>query len=371
VDPQSRPRVIFCQPALPAYRVDFFDRLAKLLGQRFALYYSPTDMGVLTQRTQPFHWERPVGLMQPLIPGVIEWQPGVMSVPMHRGDTLIVCGGPRTVSTLVLLLKARLRRVKTIWFGHYWSSTSKSYRFYLRMMLMKLAHAVLFYTDQEVEEYRDGFGHNDRRPLSAVNNGINVDPIAEVSLPYRAADRPRDILLIGRIQEKCQADLLIEALADPRLTGVRLQIVGDGPARPELELLAEQLQVSHAVVWHGGTSDEAEIAKVANGCRLFIYPGAVGLSLIHAMAYGLPAIVNNDRWGNMPEITAFEEGSTGVVFARDDKADLIEKIILAIDDAESLDRWSDEALRRAHHLYNTSGMADRVVSLINQLDNAK
>ena len=369
--PQSRPRVIFCQPALPAYRVDFFDRLAKLLGQRFALYYSPTDMGVLTQRTQPFDWERPVGLMQPLIPGVIEWQPGVMCVPMQRGDTLIVCGGPRTVSTLVLLLKARLRRVKTIWFGHYWSSTSKPYRFYLRMMLMKLVHAVLFYTDQEVDEYRDGFGHNDRRPLSAVNNGINIDPIADVSLPYRAEERPRDILLIGRIQEKCQADLLIEVLADPRLTGVRLQIVGDGPARAELESLAERLQVSDAIVWHGGTSDEAEIAKVANGCRLFVYPGAVGLSLIHAMAYGLPAIVNNDRWGNMPEITAFEEGSTGVAFVRDDKADLIDRIILAIDDAVSLDRWSDEALRRAHQLYNTRGMADRVVSLINQLDKAK
>lgn len=369
--PQSRPRVIFCQPALPAYRVDFFDRLAKRLGQRFALYYSPTDMGVLTQRAQPFEWERPVGLMQQLIPGVIEWQPGVMRVPMQRGDTLIVCGGPRTVSTLTLLVKARLRRVKTIWFGHYWSSTSKPYRFYLRMMLMKLVHAVLFYTDQEIDEYRDGFGHNDRRPISAVNNGIDVDPIAEASQSYRAEDRPRDILLIGRIQDKCQAALLIEALADPRLAGVRLQIVGDGPARAGLEALAERLQISDAIVWHGGTSDEAQIAKVANGCRLFVYPGAVGLSLIHAMAYGLPAIVNDDRWGNMPEITAFASGSTGVDFIRDNAADLADKIALVIDDTMALNQWSDEALRRAHQLYNTRGMADRVVKLIDQLDEAR
>ncbi len=369
--PQSRPRVIFCQPALPAYRVDFFDRLAKQLGQRFALYYSPTDMGVLTQRADPFEWERPVGLMQPLIPGVIEWQPGVMGVPMQRGDTLIVCGGPRTVSTLTLLLKGRLRGVKTIWFGHYWSSTSKRYRFYLRMMLMKLVHAVLFYTDQEIDEYREGFGRNDHRPISAVNNGIDVDPIAEASQSYRAADRPRDLLLIGRIQEKCQADLLIRALADPRLAGVRLQIVGDGPARPELEALAQHLGVSDAIVWHGGTSDEAEIAKVANGCRLFVYPGAVGLSLIHAMAYGLPAIVNDDRWGNMPEITAFTSGATGVAFARDDAADLADKIALIIDDTDALHRWSEEATRRAHHLYNTRGMADRVVKLIDQLGEAR
>jgi len=370
VKPQSRPRVIFCQPALPAYRVDFFDRLAKRLGQRFALHYSPTDMGVLTQRSEPFDWERPVGLMQPLIPGVIEWQPGVMQVPMDKGDTLIVCGGPRTVSTLTLLLKARLRRVKTIWFGHYWSSTSKPYRFYLRMMLMRLVHAVLFYTDQEIDEYRDGVGRNDRRPISAVNNGIDVDPIVAVRRPYRADERPRDILLIGRIEEKCKAELLIRALADKRLAGVRLQIVGDGQARAGIEALAGQLGVSDAIIWHGGTSDEAEIAKVANRCRLFVYPGAVGLSLIHAMAYGLPAIVSDDRWGNMPEITAFTSGRTGVPFAKDDAAGLADKIALIIDDTASLDGWSKEAARRADDLYNTRNMADRVIALIDQLDRA-
>lgn len=364
----SLPRVLFFQPALPAYRIDFFDRLAKRLGSRFALYYSPTDMGALTAQRTSFDWERPVGLMRPIISGVIEWQPGVMHIAMERGDTLIVCGGPRTVSTLTLLIKARLRGVKTIWFGHYWSSTSVRYRFYLRMMLMKLVDAVLFYTDQEIDEYREGFGRNDPRPVSAVNNGINVDPIVEVRRPYRADERPRDLLCIGRVQDKCRLELLFAALADPRLAGVRLHIVGDGPGRGELEKLTEELKVADAVVWHGGTSDEKRIAEVANLCRIFVFPGAVGLSVVHAMAYGLPTIVNDDRWGSGPEITAFETGETGVSFAKDDAADLADKIALTIDDIVSLDRWSKEAGRRAIDLYNTRNMADRVVGLIDQLD---
>ena len=31
-------------------------------------------------------------------------------------------------------------------------------------------------------------------------------------------------------------------------------------------------------------------------------PGAVGLSLIHAMAYGLPCLVHSNRLQHMPEI---------------------------------------------------------------------
>lgn len=328
-------------------------------------------MGALTQGAKPFAWEHPVGLMQPIIPGVIEWQPGVMNIPMQRGDTLIVCGGPRTVSTLTLLVKARLRGIKTIWFGHYWSSTSKAYRFYLRMMLMKLVHAVLFYTDQEIEEYRAGFGRNDRRPISAINNGINVDPIIAQREPYRAEDRPRAMMLIGRLQAKCQAEMLIEALADPRLKGVRLHVVGDGPARSDLEVLAHRLRVEDAVTWHGGTSDEAVIAKVANQCRIFAFPGAVGLSLIHGMAYGLPAVINDDRWGNGPEITAFDDEMTGVAFAKNDGADLTDKISAIIDDTESLNRWSVESRCRADGLYNTRGMTDRVIALIDRLDEGR
>lgn len=328
-------------------------------------------MGALTQSREPFDWERPVGLMQPLIPGVIEWQPGVMRIPMERDDTLIVCGGPRTVSTIAMLIKARLGGIKTIWFGHYWSSTSKPHRFWLRMMLMKLVHGVLFYTDQEIDEYRAGFGRNDRRPISAVNNGINVDPIIAVRQSYSAQDRPRDMLLIGRLQEKCQAELAIEALTDPRLAGVRLHIIGDGPARAGLEALADELEVSDAIVWHGGTSDETVIAKVANQCRVFVFPGAVGLSLIHAMAYGLPAVINDDRWGNGPEITAFGADATGVAFAKDDGTDLADKIALIIDDVQALDSWSKEAVRRADQLYNTRGMTDRVIALMDQLGDSQ
>ena len=42
----------------------------------------------------------------------------------------------------------------------------------------------LFYTDEEVTAYKNSNGKNDRRPISALNNGINIDPIKNLRTPY-------------------------------------------------------------------------------------------------------------------------------------------------------------------------------------------
>ena len=68
--------------------------------------------------------------------------------------------------------------------------------------------------------------------------------------------------------------------------------------------------------WYGKLIDEKDISNIANRCRIFVYPGAVGLSLIHAMAYGLPCLIHSDRCNHMPEIAAFSHGKTGLTFCQ-------------------------------------------------------
>lgn len=370
---KSDRKIIVFQPALPEYRVDFFKRLSDYFGSNFRLYYSPTDMGVLTNINTAYHWAKAVGSMRSLLPGfknIIEWQRGVTDVNISRGDIVIFCGGPRTISTLYLIIKARFYGAKTIWFGHYWSSTTKYYRFYIRMILMKMVHAVLFYTDQEIIDYRKGFGRNDIRPISAVNNGINVEKIENLYLPFNANSRPLEILFIGRLTEKAQVDLLLQAMADHRLNDVILNVIGDGPEKHSLLNRSKELGLVDRINWHGGSVDENFISEVANRCRMFVYPGAVGLSLIHAMAYGLPCLINDDRWGNNPEISAFENNETGQAFARDDVFNLADRLNGMIRDAASLNRWSQAALKRAHEQFNTRAMSDRVKELVYKLENS-
>src|SRR5690606_32831442 len=112
--------------------------------------------------------------------------------------------------------------------------------------------------------------------------------------------------------------VLLKALAEPILKDVHLNIIGDGPERSTLEGLASELGVQAQIIWHGGITNEGEIARIANKCRLFVYPGAVGLSLLHAMAYGLPSIIHDDRWRQGPEVAAFYSAGSGTTFTSGD-----------------------------------------------------
>lgn len=361
-------RLYVFQPALPAYRLDFFDRLRERYGAAFEVRFSPETLGALSELSVQPAWAVKLAPMRRLLPG-LDWQAGVLSTPVERGDIVVISGSPRNLSNMLMLVVAGLKGARTVWWGHYWSSTSRPYRFVLRLLLMKLSHGVLFYTDQEVAEYRRGLGKRDRRPVTALNNGINIEPIAVLRKPYAAAEREKALLFIGRLTAKAELSTLLSALAEPRLNDVRLEVVGDGPERTALMSQAQQLGIADRIAWHGGTTSEDAIARVANRCRIFVYPGGVGLSLIHAMAYGLPAVVHDERWAHMPEIAAFEAGRTGVAFHRGEPTALAKTVSDLLSDLTKMDHYSSEAITRTNKDFNTSGMETRFSSMIDQIGN--
>ena len=365
----SERRIIAVQPALPHYRVDFFDRVAAALGDPFVVYHSPESMGVLTGKASGARWARIIGPILRPIAGV-EWQVGALSVHVRRGDIVVVSGGPRCLSNVALLLKAKALRAKTIWWGQYRSSTTRKDRLFLRIWLMKLADAVLFYTDDEVEHYRNGVGRRDRRIISALNNGLDTTFISEALVRYNARERDRTGLFIGRLTDKSCVALLITALAEPALVNFHLHIIGDGPKRGRLQQLARELSVDERITWHAGTIEEASIAAVANRCRMFIYPGSVGLSLLHGMAYGLPAVVHDNRQHHMPEIAAFQDGKNGLAFQEGNPASLALAIAGIVDDEQLLNEMSASSYIMAHKLYNTQVMADRFLACVNSLEDS-
>ena len=354
-------KVVIVQPAIPSYRLGLFSRLADRLGPQLLVYASPGKLGVLTEHA-PCAWERTLGPIRAVLPG-LEWQPGALSIPLDRGDVLVVSGAPRCLSNIALLLKARWKGARTIWWGHYWSSTSRPWRAGLRMVLMRLADAILFYTDREAEEYL-ATRKNNRKPVAALNNGIETGEIVTLRKPYDPVLRPRDLLFIGRLTRKAELALLLEALALPVCAGVTLDVIGEGGEEEALRRQASVLGLSGRIAWHGGTTDERQIAEIANRCKAFVYPGSVGLSLIHAFAYGLPAVVHDDRWKHMPEIAALRAGTNGLTFAEGSAASLADTIRALLGDHPALKRMSTEGIAMTDRTFNTKDMAERFYKTI-------
>lgn len=85
--------------------------------------------------------------------------------------------------------------------------------------------------------------------------------------------------------------MLAAALAEVRDVGWSLSVVGDGPARPEVEALFAGLPAAQ-IHWHG-QQEQGEIARLLAQSSVYLWPGvgeAYGLAYLEAEAAGLPVV---------------------------------------------------------------------------------
>ena len=109
------------------------------------------------------------------------------------------------------------------------------------------------------------------------------------------ASRPT-IIMVATFEDHKDHPILIRAL--PHLIedypDLRLILVGDGSRRPELERLAQQAGVAHAVDFMGTRMDVPELLGVADAFVFATTPReGLGTVLIEALAAGLPVVASD------------------------------------------------------------------------------
>lgn len=145
--------------------------------------------------------------------------------------------------------------------------------------------------------------------VAVVPNGVDAAAFA-FDAGRRAATRRRlgiapdepVVGAVGRLVPTKRFDLLVEAVA--RLDGVRLLLVGAGPARQDLERLARGAGVR--AVFAGGTRD---VAGALAAMDVFAAPSVqetFGLGVVEALAAGLPV-----RYTACPAIDDLPPGESG------------------------------------------------------------
>jgi len=119
---------------------------------------------------------------------------------------------------------------------------------------------------------------------------------------------PPTALFVGGLQPIKRVDLLLRALARVRHPDLRLEIVGDGPARSDLEGLAHELGLGQAVRFRGYVSKEG-VAERMRAASFLVLPSMIetfGLALAEALAVGRPVVAS--RTGAIPEIVDERNG---------------------------------------------------------------
>jgi sugar transferase (PEP-CTERM/EpsH1 system associated) len=157
--------------------------------------------------------------------------------------------------------------------------------------------------------------------IHVIHNGIDVEAFAPAS--HRSAGW--NVVHVARLNGvKDQPTLLRAArlLLDHEPT-FRLDIVGDGEEREDLERLAASLGLGDAVRFHGSQQDVRPFLYAADAFVLSSLSEGIAITLLEAMAAALP-VVATDVGGNCEVVI---QGETGFLVPASDPAALARALI--------------------------------------------
>lgn len=175
-----------------------------------------------------------------------------------------------------------------------------------------------------------------RRGHVVLPNPVDVDAVAAEATPVVELPGTINLVSVGRLASQKGYDLLLRALSalSHDLPGLHLTIVGDGPQRAELEVLAADLGVAGAVSFAGFREDPycfvAAADLVVSSSR---YEGFANTTL-EALALGRP-VVGTDGPGANDEMVV--PGVNGELVPPGDVEALESGIRLALDRMDRYD----------------------------------
>lgn len=143
---------------------------------------------------------------------------------------------------------------------------------------------------KEVERYtHEDLGVSKKR-IVTIPNGIDFTGISPRGT--RAFGDPPQLLMVGRLVPQKGHLTVLNALRHVQLPW-KLRIVGEGPLRRELKEHSEKLGLASRVRFLGERKDVPQLLKESD---VFLFPSqweGMGLSLLEALAAGVPAIASD------------------------------------------------------------------------------
>ncbi len=271
-------------------------------------------------------------------------------------DVLIVEANPRYLHLPCVIRWMKKRKRPVIGWGlgspssHILSSAAK-------YLWLKQFNALIAYSEQGKQEFID---------LHFPPEAVFTAPNAVTRRPEHPPMERREIdvgnavkvLFVGRLQERKNIDLLIQACAAlTKSIQPLLEIIGDGPERENLEKLAQEIYPR--TTFHGAKYGE-ELDYFFQSADLFVLPGTGGLAIQQAMTHALPVIVA-EADGTQHDLVKEKNGwliPKGNVFA------LRDALEAALNEPSRLREMGKESFRIVHDEINIDVMVSQFMKAI-------
>jgi glycosyltransferase involved in cell wall biosynthesis len=243
----------------------------------------------------------------------------------------------------------------------FWAAEGLESRFYVRLERMA-AHwcrtIVALSGDERDAGLAEGVGR--REQYRVIPNGVRLERFALPRSPVRGR-----ILMVGRLAPPKRPDLALRALASVRRTipEAELHVVGDGPLRPEAELLMGQLGLDGAVRFLGSRDDVPQLLAEAE-CALLAsdYEGCP-LAVVEAMAAGVPVVATDA--GGTGELV--RPGQTGALGPKGDATGLATALQEVLADPARAAELGAEGRKDAQARLSLEGMVGSLVDIYDEI----
>ena len=366
---EFRVRVLQCW--VPQYRVALYEGVARRYSGRVDICSEPSKndsysifqiSGANCDYTHPIKKVGPFFVMK-----------GVSLKGLKRGDVIVIDGNVRNIALMWLSILAKSKGIGVVWWGLHVMPNQRECNAWIRAWVMKrLSTSILFYNETG-REWGKRMGMNlshifvagnaiDQMPIKAAIEYWSEDKLSSFRKQNKIEGKPL-IVACSRLSDKVRLHEMIEAMAKPQLpSDLLLAVIGDGLLAQELKDKAISLGVNNRIIWLGTMHDQMEMAPWFLSAKLYVYPGPVGLGASHAMAYGVPCVLNDTH--NSTEVEVFENGKTGKMFKEFDIDSLATTIADLLKDEATLKKMGAYGQQRVFKNYSMEAMINNFCSAV-------
>ncbi|AFH49125.1 Glycosyltransferase [Ignavibacterium album JCM 16511] len=309
----------------------------------------------------------------------IKWHSAQIKAVTRNTDAVILSWDVQYLSLWLALLKGFMLKKPLILWGHGYSKKDSPLKRKIRNFPAYLVKAIILYDFHTADELKKIKGLKNK--IFIAPNSLDYCKIQEAKnywlnnyttlKQFQVQNRiyeTYNIIYIGRIYKENHLEILLKAIKEVSLEIKNIKLIIIGKVNDyvnELKSFAFEMGISDKIKWTDAIYDEYSIAPWMLSSNVFCYPENVGLSLIHAFGYGLPAITNNLYFKHGPEIWALKDGINGLTFRKNDFKDLARQIIRLYKDEDLRKKLSNHALETVKENYNLAKMVDGFLKAIN------
>ena len=356
----------------PHYRKPIWELLINENRYHFNIFYSDKKLnGIEPISNESVRLKNLFLIKNYFLFGRLIWQNGVLGKIIRSNfEIAIFLGEMNILSTWIGAIICKLLNKKVIFWGHGLYGNENFIKKYIRIKFLKLADTNILYENRSMNlMFNSGFK---KKKMKVIFNSLDYDLqlklFNELESNHENVKSPfnnnlKTIIFVGRLTKMKKIKLLIDSLNIINLEKPKLNllIVGNGPEKLSLEKYTEKYLSTKNFKFVGDIYDEKKLSKFFYTSSLTISPGNIGLTAIHSLSYGTPAVSHNNFDNQMPEVESIIDGVNGFLFNENDKNDLAHKILNWISKKEPNKRDVRKIIDEKYNQYLQKKIMDELI----------